>query len=66
MWRQSASPGEGGSARGAGLLPTAEGEVDSVAGGAFLRPEGFDLDLDLDLDFGGVFGEGPPPGAEES
>ncbi len=33
--------------------------MDSVGGGVFLRPEGFDLDFDL----GGVVGEGP--GAEE-
>jgi len=59
LWRQSASPGEGGSARGAGL-PIAEGEVDSVGGGVFPRPEGFHLDLDL----GGDVGEGAA--AEES
>lgn len=57
LLRQSASPGEGGSAWPAALLPAAgdipAGEVDNLGRGARLRPEACDLGC------GGVVGEGP-------
>lgn len=61
MLRQSASPGDGGSARLAALapLPAAEmsaGDMDKWGRGARLRPPD---GCDLGLGAGGVVGEGP-------